>query len=58
MTQHFSGSGKYPTLGAVAAEQVEQFRDVGGRALEGKVVGIPGLEDGWVRSPEGFSEWH
>jgi hypothetical protein len=26
--------------------------------LEGKVVCIPGLEDGWVLLPEGFSKWH
>ena len=42
----------------MVAEHVEEVRDAGGRALEGKVVGIPGLEDRWVRSPEGFSKWH
>ena len=26
--------------------------------MEGKVVCIPGLEDGGVRTSEGFSEWH
>ena len=26
--------------------------------MEGKIVGIPRLEDGCVRSPEDFSEWH
>ena len=43
---------------SMAAEQVEEVHDMGGQALEGKVICIPGLEDGWVRSPEGFSEWH
>jgi hypothetical protein len=43
---------------AVTAEYVKEVRDMGGQAFEGKVVGIPRLEDGWVRSPEGCSEWH
>ena len=43
---------------AMAAEHVEEVRNAGGCALEGEVICIPGLEDGWVRSPEGFSEWH
>jgi hypothetical protein len=42
----------------VAAEHVEEVCDTGGRALEGEVVGIPRLEDGWVRFPEDFSKWH
>ena len=26
--------------------------------MEGEVICIPGLEDGWVLSPEGFHKWH
>ena len=26
--------------------------------MEGKVVCLPGLEDGWVQMSEGFSKWH
>ncbi len=43
---------------AVAAEHVEEVHDAGGWALEGKVICIPGLEDRWVQSPEGFGKWH
>ena len=42
----------------MAAEHVEEVHDVGGRALEGKVICIPGLEDRWIQSSEGFSKWH
>ena len=33
---------------AVVAEHVEEVRNLGGRSLDGKVVCVPGLEEGWV----------
>jgi hypothetical protein len=42
----------------MAAQDVEQLRDVGSRALKGKVVGVPGLEYGGVLASEAFGEGH